>query len=103
MQDEKWKIWDRNPKTSELYYKRATGELDEMESSKALVKVLSDIYKPKMKVLDVGCGAGHYLRSMKTQLDSKIDYTGVDITEYSLELAKKAFGDSAKFFKDDIL
>jgi ubiquinone/menaquinone biosynthesis C-methylase UbiE len=44
-----------------------------------------------MKVLDVGCGAGHYLITLRKELDKNIDYTGIDITEYYIKLAKKAY------------
>jgi ubiquinone/menaquinone biosynthesis C-methylase UbiE len=50
------------------------------------------IYTPGDKVLDVGCAAGHMLRSLVTRLDSDISYTGLDFNPYYLELARKAFG-----------
>lgn len=96
-------IWEKSPRYGEMFYKRATGELEEMESSKALCEILSSFYSPGMKVLDVGCGAGHYLRSLRSRLDKDIDYTGLDSTEYYVQLAKKAFGENQKFFVGDIL
>lgn len=98
-----WKIWEQVPEYGEaLYYKSAIGELEEMESAKALCEIISPFYKPGMKVLDVGCGAGHYLRSLRSRLDENIDYIGLDSTEYFVELAKKAFGPNEKFLKGDI-
>ena len=38
-----------------------------------------------------GCGAGHYLRSLRRALGDKFDYTGIDITPHHLSLAKRAF------------
>jgi len=83
--------WDRVNSYGDMLYKRAIGELDEMESSKALCNVLKDFYRPNMNVLDAGCAAGHYLRSFRERLDNEINYTGVDVTKYYLELARKAF------------
>lgn len=98
-----WKIWKKAPHYGVvLYYKRATGELEEMESAKALCEIVRPFYKPGMKVLDVGCAAGHYLRSLKSRVDKNIDYTGLDATDYHIELARKAFGDDGKFLKGDI-
>lgn len=99
--DKSWKIWDNLDGYSEILYKRATGELKEMESAKSLCKLIKPIYKSGMKVLDVGCGAGHYLRSLRARLDQAINYTGVDSTRLSIDLAKKAFGEN--FFIGDIL
>lgn len=97
-----WKVWDRKYIDGAMYYKRATGELEEMESSKALCGLLSKIYRPKMKILDVGCGAGHYLRSFRKRLDENIDYTGIDATKSHIEYAKKAFGSEVNFSQGDI-
>ena len=97
-----WRIWDKATGYSDILYRRATGELTEMESAKSLCRLLKPIYKHGMKVLDVGCGAGHYLRSLRLRLDKNMDYTGVDATKYSIDLAKKAFGGTAKFLKGDI-
>jgi len=98
-----WKLWEKNLGYGQMLYQRATGKLKEMESARALSEILSLFYKPKMKVLDVGCGAGHYLRSLRLRLDKNIDYTGVDSTKYYIKLAKKAFGKNQKFFFGDIL
>jgi ubiquinone/menaquinone biosynthesis C-methylase UbiE len=87
-----WKVWDKMPAYGETLYKRAKGELEDMESAKSLARLLKSFYKPKMKVLDVGCGAGHYLKVFRELLDEKINYVGVDATDYYIQLARKAFG-----------
>lgn len=97
-----WKIWEKFPGYGEMLYERATGKLGEMESSKALCKIIKPFCGPKMKILDVGCGTGHYLRSFKLRVDKSINYTGLDSTEYYIKLAKKAFGNDGKFFVGDI-
>lgn len=98
-----WKIWEKSPEYGKaLYYKSAIGEVDEMESAKALCNIIKPIYKSGISLLDVGCGAGHYLRSLKLRVDKEINYTGLDSTKYFIELAKKAFGNKHKFLVGDI-
>jgi ubiquinone/menaquinone biosynthesis C-methylase UbiE len=98
-----WKFWEKASAYGDVLYKRAIGELEEMESAKALAKTISNYYRPGMKILDVGCGPGHYLRSLRLRVDKHIDYTGVDATKYYIQLAKKAFGKKPGFFVGDIL
>ncbi len=98
----RWRVWDKATGYSEILYRRATGELEEMESAKSLCRLLKPFYRPDFKVLDVGCGAGHYLRSLRSRLDKNINYTGLDQTKYSIALAKRAFGKTAEFFTGDI-
>lgn len=97
-----WRIWDKIPAYGDTLYKRAVGKLEDMESAKALSEIFTSFYKPGMKVLDVGCGAGHYLRVLRSRLDENIDYTGLDTTKYYIQLARKAFGDNQKFLVGDI-
>jgi ubiquinone/menaquinone biosynthesis C-methylase UbiE len=85
-----WKVWNQDKAYGEIMYKRAIGELPEMESSKSLRELIRPLYHLEMKIIDVGCGSGHYLRSLR-ELDPKIDYTGLDSTPYYIELARKAF------------
>ena len=42
-----------------------------MESAKQLRKIIFKIYKPNMKILDVGCASGHYYNSLK-KIDNKL-------------------------------
>jgi ubiquinone/menaquinone biosynthesis C-methylase UbiE len=96
-----YRLWDQVPHYGDTLYKRATGELDEMESSKSLARFLKKYYQTNDTVLDVGCGAGHYLRSLRAHLDPQINYTGADATEYYIHLARKAYPD-VTFFQEDI-
>jgi SAM-dependent methyltransferase len=88
----------------DLFFDRATGKLPEMESSKAAVKRLSSILRPGDHLLDVGCGAGHYYRSLKDRIAMPIRYTGVDATPYYIERASEAFREdgAATFLTGDI-
>ena len=97
---EDYQFWNREKEYGDVLHERATGKKEEMESSKALCKILSPFYRRRMKVLDVGCGPGHYLKSLR-RLDENMDYTGMDITEYYIQMAKKAF-DGIPFYLGDI-
>ena len=87
---ETWRIWDRDDSVEQRTYDRVMGKLPEMECSKQLVSLVREVYQPGMKVLDVGCAAGHYYNSLKP-LDSEISYTGVDATRAYIEFAKNHF------------
>ena len=81
--------WDKN--YGDLFYKRAVGELPEMESSKSVADLISGLISPDDIVLDVGCGAGHYLRSLKRKIGVLFHYKGIDSTEYYIDQARIAF------------
>ena len=86
-----WRIWDQDHDYGETLTKRAEGDLPEMESAKSLAKLLSTLIQPGDRVLDVGCGAGHYLRSLKREIEVPFTYTGADATANYIELARDAW------------
>jgi len=101
----KTKIWDeKHPDFGDILYKRAVGELPEMESSKKIAKIIKGIYKDGDKVLDAGCGAGHYLRSLRREIGPELNYTGSDLNGYYIKQANVAFSEDKKsdFFESDI-
>jgi ubiquinone/menaquinone biosynthesis C-methylase UbiE len=89
------RVWgqDENETYAQVFYKRAIGELPEMESSKAAAKLLAGWVQDGTTILDVGCGAGHYLRSFKNAIPARFSYTGADLTPLYIDLARKAFAD----------
>lgn len=95
-----WKIWEKNPKVEERTFKRVKKILPEMESTKQLVNILKPIYKKNMKILDVGCAAGHYYLGLM-KLDDQINYTGVDATKNYINFAKRMFKkkENVSFYK----
>ncbi|MEJ7775866.1 MAG: class I SAM-dependent methyltransferase [Sphingomicrobium sp.] len=84
-------------------YKRATGELPEMECTKQLVRLIGDVYEPGMSVLDVGCAGGHYFHGLK-RVDPNVRYYGVDATERYIDFASRHFANvpNASFSREDI-
>ena len=92
---EKSNKWAEDPSVEERTFKRVTGDLPEMECTKQLVDLISDIYHPGMTVLDVGCAAGHYYNGL-VRIDSNIEYSGVDPTNPYIEFAKNYFKDNNK-------
>ncbi len=99
MRDANPSVWNGRRKYGEMLYKRAIGELPEMECSKALADMFIGL--APNTILDVGCGPAHYLRSLKNNDLSPFTYTGVDATPYFLELARKAW-EGVDFIEGDI-
>lgn len=86
-----WEQWGLKPKEQEsTLVDRSLNKLPEMESTKQLVRLVSETYQPGMKVLDVGCNVGHYLRGLR-RINSHLDYTGVDAYEHYIKKAKEIF------------
>lgn len=100
-----WRVWDNEQTYGDTLYRRAIGALPEMESSKKVASEIALVYEPGYSVCDVGCGAGHYLRSLDRVLPSPaFPYLGVDATENYLNLGRKAFEGrtNTEFRKSDI-
>lgn len=72
--------WLRRRDYAETFYKRATGVLPAMESSKAVAALVAREIRAHDSILDVGCGAGHYLRSLVEDVTVPFRYTGLDVT-----------------------
>ncbi len=99
-----WQLWGKRPEGEERFnLERVKGNLPEMESTKKLVSLISEVYTPGMKVLDVGCNVGHYLTGLRKKFP-ELDYTGVDAYQQYITHAKEAFKDDphAKFEVKDI-
>ena len=93
-----------NLNNAEIYYKRAIGKLPEMETSKAMAKVLNKLIVKNDKVLDVGCASGHFYRSLSREIKKNFYYTGIDPYEIFLNKAKMAWKKktNVKFVKGNI-
>lgn len=84
--------------------KRAQGKLPEMESSRSVSKVLKNVILDGDKILDVGCGLGHYYISLKKRVKRDFQYVGIDVTKDYINKAKILFKDekNVNFRKGDI-
>jgi len=96
--EERWKVQWRSVEHGageygELFYGRAVGGINEMESSKAAARRIAAILKEGETIFDVGCGAGHYLRSLRNLTNKPFYYHGIDATELYIEYARKAFSE----------
>lgn len=99
-----WKVWDNEQSYGDTLYRRAIGDLPEMESSKKVAQEIASVYRAGDSICDVGCGAGHYLRSLDRVLEAPPLYTGVDATSQYVELGRKAFSNrpNTEFLQSDI-
>lgn len=86
-----WRIWDDKSEYGDLLYRRAIGDLPEMESAKATARMLKGMIRPGDRILDVGCGVGHYLRSLRREIPAPFAYHGLDATVGYIERAKAAW------------
>lgn len=102
--NQQWQVWSKKNDYGQMLYQRAIGELPEMESAKATARIMKKLIRVGDRVLDVGCGAGHYLRSLRREIQRPVDYTGVDATANYIKLAKKAWATDrhAQFAIEDI-
>jgi ubiquinone/menaquinone biosynthesis C-methylase UbiE len=103
MENENWKIWSKNASVEQRTFKRVVGELPEMECTKQLVKIISELYKPEMSILDVGCAAGHYYNGLR-RINENVKYWGVDVTKEYIDFAKEHFknNNNVQFSEEDI-
>ena len=83
--------YKNNKNNANVYFKRSIGKSPEMETSKALAKIIKSKIKKNEKILDVGCAAGHFYRSLKREINKNFYYTGVDPYEIFLSKARVAW------------
>ena len=76
--------YKNNKNNANVYYKRAIGKFPEMETSKAMAKIIKKILVNEDKILDVGCGSGHF-EIIATCHKKKFLYTGIDPYEIFLK------------------
>lgn len=89
------RLWDEQT-YGDLMRRRALGLEPEMEQIKQLVKLIKKVYEPGMKVLDVGCGVGHFYPPLR-KIDKNIIYHGIDVSEHYVKLARELFGNEKNF------
>lgn len=102
MARDNWNIWQHDKPYEELLRRRAQGHESEMQSAVATCRHLAGFYGPGLSILDVSCGTGHYLWSLRERLDPNVAYTGIDATKPYIAIARQSFPGVA-FFLGDIL
>lgn len=106
---QEWNDWsiDEVKMSGASYYKRAKGELPEKEASKSYARLMKrrGLYRAGDTVLDLGCAAGHFLRSFRRLLDPDIRYTGIDSELQFLLWGREVFGvdEKVNFVHADVL
>lgn len=89
-----WHVWGNDGigrDYGNVLFNRAVGDLPEMQCSIEAAKRLEPVIRGSDTVADVGCGAGHYLRSLRRRVMAPFQYIGVDGTREYVDLAQKAF------------
>jgi len=56
--------------------------------------------KLALKINDIGCNVGHFYRNIK-EIESKVNYTGFDISKTYLDIARSHFPE-ASFIQEDV-
>lgn len=77
-------VWNRMSKNYFNYI------FSSFEENKYLLKYLNK--KKKFSILDYGCSSGYLKRFLDLNFSKKFDYTGYDISEQSINLAKQLYG-----------
>ena len=67
------------------YYAKHRNQISDLYPSEQVF--LPRVLFPGAKVLDVGCASGGFFNIMRS-LEPHIEYTGIDISEAAIELAK---------------
>jgi SAM-dependent methyltransferase len=86
-----WNYWKGAKYYQEELRRRALGELPEMESAKCVAEYVAAVFQPGDNLLDAGCGAGHYLLSLRKALRGDFAYTGIDLTAQHIADARAVF------------
>lgn len=88
---DKWQYWKEQTYYQKELRDRALGLAPEMESAKHIAHLVAENYHEGDVILDAGCGAGHYIRSLQKHLGTDFSYTGVDITAPHIADARQIF------------
>jgi SAM-dependent methyltransferase len=84
-------IWESSKGLRELCYRRALNIEPEMDAAKQAAEIILSLNLPTgCKILDVGCGAGHFIHSLN-KLKKEIKYYGMDYSPSFIEIGKKAY------------
>ncbi|MDR2300647.1 MAG: class I SAM-dependent methyltransferase [Deltaproteobacteria bacterium] len=87
-------IWEHSQALRELCYRRGLDLEPEMDCAAQGAELLAPFIKSsqnkRLKLLDVGCGGGHFYHSLKRR-GLEVDYRGLDYSPSIVAVARKAF------------
>lgn len=78
-------IWEHSKLFPELCEERASGRAEEMDAARQARELLAERLETGMSVLDVGCAAGHFWRSVAPV---GLEYHGIDPCERAIEIGR---------------
>ena len=82
------------------YYSKHRHEVSDLYPSERVF--LPRVLFPGIKVLDVGCASGGFFNIMRT-LEPTIDYTGIDIAEPAVDLARRTYPEARFEVTDGVI
>ena len=82
------------------YYSEHRHEVSDLYPSERVF--LPRVLFPGIKVLDVGCASGGFFNIMRT-LEPTIDYTGIDIAEPAVDLARRTYPEARFEVTDGVI
>lgn len=86
---ERYSVWEHSASLRELYARRARGEEPEMTCAAQAAELLLPLLQPGDRVLDVGCGAGHFRHSL-VRRGASVRYFGIDASRTFIDIGRKA-------------
>jgi len=85
---ERYSVWEHSAALRALYTRRARGEEPEMTCAAQAAELLQPLITPGDTLLDVGCGAGHFVHSLRLR-GMDVQYFGVDASRTFIEIARR--------------
>jgi SAM-dependent methyltransferase len=89
--DPELSVWDHSRGLAELLRRRALDLEPEMDCAAQAAEILGSLGLPEgSRLLDAGCGAGHFIHSL-VKRGMELDYRGLDSSPVAVEAGKGAF------------
>jgi len=86
---ERHSVWEHSRALRELYARRARGVEPEMTCAAQAAELLEPMVTPGDSLLDVGCGAGHFVHSLQSR-GIDVQYFGIDASRTFVDIGREA-------------